>query len=303
MLIPSTVVPKGDFNSPDGTAYRKGFDPTFAFIRRQFDANEDIELCFGMFPDPNKPKVRKGGHWVTIVSVEEDPDTGKKEILVQDDPNQGKYNGKSRYYPAEYVDGHPARLIFPMPMINRVEMVVSESHKRRIDQIHLDPLIVPPPRVPWPNLPVGTSGTVRASAQLGFVGVPDVDMEFYKRQGSFTFNNGYISPDGSKTSVTTDSNGIAEAAITADAAGLALIEVRAIADPELSAFLFFNIIPCPLVVNLDNDCDVDFIDYAMFASEWLNFDCGACNGADLNSDGTVDLFDLKIFAENWLAGK
>jgi outer membrane protein assembly factor BamB len=54
--------------------------------------------------------------------------------------------------------------------------------------------------------------------------------------------------------------------------------------------------------DLDADNDVDFIDFAMFALQWMETGCGDCSGADLAiDDGQVDLWDLQAFAENWLA--
>jgi len=54
--------------------------------------------------------------------------------------------------------------------------------------------------------------------------------------------------------------------------------------------------------DLDDDNDVDFHDYAMFAVDWLETDCGTCNGADFTFDGEVGWLDLKQFTNNWLAG-
>lgn len=66
---------------------------------------------------------------------------------------------------------------------------------------------------------------------------------------------------------------------------------------------------CPLG-DLDGSCDVDMVDFAMFAALWQENDCSEgnewCNGADLfpnSPDGTVDALDLTVFADNWLAGK
>ena len=57
--------------------------------------------------------------------------------------------------------------------------------------------------------------------------------------------------------------------------------------------------------DLDGDCDVDFVDYAQFAEEWLNDGCTNlnvfCNGADIEIDGTVDTIDLGKLAQEWLS--
>lgn len=51
---------------------------------------------------------------------------------------------------------------------------------------------------------------------------------------------------------------------------------------------------------------VNFIDFAWFAANWRQKDCGAfnynCEGADLDGSGAVDSRDLAILAGNWLAG-
>jgi hypothetical protein len=58
----------------------------------------------------------------------------------------------------------------------------------------------------------------------------------------------------------------------------------------------------------DLDCPdgVNFIDYALFASQWGSDNCspsnGNCQGADINQSGTVDFWDLEIFTQHWLEG-
>lgn len=51
---------------------------------------------------------------------------------------------------------------------------------------------------------------------------------------------------------------------------------------------------------------VDFIDFAFFASHWLDEMCNAanyyCQGTDLDNSGSVGFTDLEIFADNWLIG-
>lgn len=43
-------------------------------------------------------------------------------------------------------------------------------------------------------------------------------------------------------------------------------------------------------------------DFANFAKQWDNTDCGICVGADLNGDGNIDMDDMVIHAEKWLSG-
>ena len=62
----------------------------------------------------------------------------------------------------------------------------------------------------------------------------------------------------------------------------------------------------PLPGDLDDDCLVNYWDYAIIADQW-GLDCTTpgpsfpdCNGADLDGSGDVGLPDLKIEADNWL---
>ena len=61
-------------------------------------------------------------------------------------------------------------------------------------------------------------------------------------------------------------------------------------------------VPCP--AELGGGCGVDFIDFAIFASYWLN-DCTVdlCGPVNIDGIGGVDAADLAIFAESWLCGK
>jgi hypothetical protein len=55
--------------------------------------------------------------------------------------------------------------------------------------------------------------------------------------------------------------------------------------------------------DFNDDTKVDFRDYAILASHWLETDCnnsGWCQGTDLDIDGNVDLNDLMLFCEYWL---
>ena len=55
-----------------------------------------------------------------------------------------------------------------------------------------------------------------------------------------------------------------------------------------------------LSVFLQRDGSRGFEDYAVFASYWMQKDCGVCGGTDLDDNGEVDIYDLRIIAENWL---
>jgi hypothetical protein len=53
--------------------------------------------------------------------------------------------------------------------------------------------------------------------------------------------------------------------------------------------------------DLDDNGNVDFLDFALFAQQWRQTD--GLLIADLNVDGLVDSADLRLFNENWLKGK
>lgn len=53
--------------------------------------------------------------------------------------------------------------------------------------------------------------------------------------------------------------------------------------------------------DLDDNGNVDFLDFALFAQQWRQTD--GLLIADLNVDGLVDSADLRLFSENWLKGK
>ncbi len=60
-----------------------------------------------------------------------------------------------------------------------------------------------------------------------------------------------------------------------------------------------------IIGDFDGDNKVDFVDFDIFATRWLDGDgsfyCGS-GGADLTNDGQVGLDDLREFSNNWLAG-
>jgi len=65
-------------------------------------------------------------------------------------------------------------------------------------------------------------------------------------------------------------------------------------------------IPQRLQGELTGDDWIDFADFAVFASYWLNTDCHYpdwCQGADSEPDGDVDWDDLAEFAYNWLTSE
>ena len=55
--------------------------------------------------------------------------------------------------------------------------------------------------------------------------------------------------------------------------------------------------------DFDVNCQIDMIDYSIFANHWLETNCQSknwCDKADLDKNGRVDLLDFKLFYQNWL---
>jgi cyclophilin family peptidyl-prolyl cis-trans isomerase len=67
-----------------------------------------------------------------------------------------------------------------------------------------------------------------------------------------------------------------------------------------------EVLPCdsPECADFSTDGNVNFTDYQLFYSHWLDSDCNSqnnfCNGADLNYDTFTDAADLIIFIDHWL---
>ena len=70
---------------------------------------------------------------------------------------------------------------------------------------------------------------------------------------------------------------------------------------QLTNFIIANIPGFSLhLADLNNDGVINFLDFALFSSHWLETDCGPCAGADLSGDNNVTMEDVSVFAENWL---
>jgi hypothetical protein len=63
--------------------------------------------------------------------------------------------------------------------------------------------------------------------------------------------------------------------------------------PDLGAFEY-------IAGDCQSDGDVDLGDLGCLVSNWLDVDCGDCNGADIDGSGSVNLDDFGKLAENWL---
>jgi hypothetical protein len=51
--------------------------------------------------------------------------------------------------------------------------------------------------------------------------------------------------------------------------------------------------------DMDGQCDVDFVDFAIFGYDWMK---DVSTEVDVDGDGDVDMADLAVLAENWLEG-
>ena len=71
---------------------------------------------------------------------------------------------------------------------------------------------------------------------------------------------------------------------------------------EWTSVAFWYQYPC-CKADFDGDCDVDFGDFAEFASCWLDTDCVGpdwCGGADFDHSSRVDMNDLAVLLGCWL---
>lgn len=71
---------------------------------------------------------------------------------------------------------------------------------------------------------------------------------------------------------------------------------------EPNEFVFLRQVP---PADFNTDGVVNFLDYSLLASCWLEEDCtnpNGCQKADIDTNGVVDANDLFIFADNWLWG-
>ena len=75
--------------------------------------------------------------------------------------------------------------------------------------------------------------------------------------------------------------------------------------PFLMTQASWGLEPVPPPSDLDDSDSVDFFDFAIFASYWLN-DCiepDSCGQANLDGTNGIDFSDLAVFVDTWLWGK
>jgi hypothetical protein len=66
-------------------------------------------------------------------------------------------------------------------------------------------------------------------------------------------------------------------------------------EPDLGAFEHAD-----LTGDCEPDGDVDWADLNCLVSNWLESDCGYCNGVDFSGDNKVNFEDFVLLAENWM---
>lgn len=149
---------------------------------------------------------------------------------------------------------------------------------------------------PVPNeLSVGEEGTITATVQANFCGIPGMEVVFTTLAGELTYTDGFVSEDGSEAILYTPEEGQVEMPFIADGPGPALIEVAVTSGNELSTFSFFEILGAPLVPggddlqtdppssNEDDQAGADVLDDLLFGDpSTLNDD------ADPNQDRPDD---------------
>ncbi len=70
---------------------------------------------------------------------------------------------------------------------------------------------------------------------------------------------------------------------------------------QLTDFIIDNIPGFSLHIgDINNDGQVNYLDFALLSNQWLETDCGPCAGADLTGDNNVMMDDVLVLAENWL---
>jgi hypothetical protein len=265
-----------NFSSPDGNMHYRG-KISWEFIRNEIDANEDVEL---IYKDRLSTFGEGIGHAVTVIGYTHSRDSNG--LWIQDDANQGQPDPCNQRRWAQY--NRYGQLIFDGWRRVDVDFIVSESPEPKVEQVHG----YPPDGEHSPDVAVGASAGITAAVQYNFAGVPGADVEFIKRYGGFRFTSGFIVNDGQKTVATTNGDGLATIDIVGETPGPAIIEVTITGAEEFATYLLFDVIPCPITQNRDEDCDVDFKDYAIFANDWLNGE---------------DQSQLRLLCEQWLEGK
>ncbi|MBX7243869.1 MAG: hypothetical protein K1X53_00095 [Candidatus Sumerlaeaceae bacterium] len=113
-----------DFVTSAGTAHYNSGSPNFAWIKSEFQANEDVEVGVIWRDHDGTPHL---GHMMTVVGFDEDTSNGLKQLWLQDDENQGTSNTRNRRRSSRYEDSATSPTLKDLPTSNTVEVVLSES--------------------------------------------------------------------------------------------------------------------------------------------------------------------------------
>jgi len=108
-----------------------------------------------------------------------------------------------------------------------------------------------------------------------------------------------------------DDNDVADVVVGRDDGYMAMVEYDDVTGTFAADVTYLQVGTCitdmalaPMGIkgDLNASGQVDFIDFAIFAIQWLETDCGLCGGADLTGEGNVELDDLSELVTNWLNG-
>ncbi len=151
-----------------------------------------------------------------------------------------------------------------------------------MDQLHLI--------VPFPNqLVPGELAMIEAVVEANFNGAHGVNVICERAMGDFTFASGTVAPGGASTVVVTDENGIALIEVLAGATPGPAMVACSVGD-DLQAFAIFEVVPDPLLgdVNGDGQTDVNDITYVLFRLGSSDL------SADADGDGLVSVNDVSF---------
>jgi len=110
---------QGDYSEFGKKVIDKGDAPTFEFIKKEIDDDEDVEICV-RYTDRDKE-----GHCMTVIGY--DVNGNVQQIIVQDDEDQDNPNERNIRRSVDYIDGNPPQLVNLGGNTVNVTSVVSES--------------------------------------------------------------------------------------------------------------------------------------------------------------------------------
>ena len=148
------------------------------------------------------------------------------------------------------------------------------------------------------NEPAGSTGwrTFTFSTPFTYNGTDNLLVDFSHNNSSYTSNGKCIasSPGGTRSAYAYSDSGYGDDPLSWSGTTL----------PTVYGSTYVPNVQLTINIpgDFEPDCDVDFVDFAWFAPNWMDTTCGVCGGADLTGDGNVNWADLREFSTNWLAG-